>query len=184
MRRPASWAIRSSKCARHSRSTYSAPSDSASARIRLRSSSEPLNSPPSQAGRQVTIDRPAAPGERAGDVRIADRVEPQLDQIGVGDRVALLAQLGRRGGGDGDAKQWFRHKKSLFNRVAEEARKTRSLWRRCLGGCLFSRAPIPPPGVRAHGCRRLEGVGSRAEGRRHQNGQTIANPGDSCQTLM
>ena len=58
-----------------------------------------------------------AAGQRGCDVRIADRVEPQLDQIGIGDRVAFRAQLGRRGGLDGDAQERLGHKKSLFNRV-------------------------------------------------------------------
>src|SRR2546429_565423 len=41
-------------------------------------------------------DRSAASCERASHVRIADRIEPQLDQVRIGDRVAVLAQL-RRG---------------------------------------------------------------------------------------
>ncbi len=56
-------------------------------------------------------------GERTRDVRIADRVEPQLDQIGVGDRVAFRAQLGRRGGVTVTHRSGCGHKKSLFNRV-------------------------------------------------------------------
>ena len=70
---------------------------------RARSSSEPANSPPSHAGRQVTTTGQAAAGQRAGDVRVADRVEPQLDQVGAGDRVAPAAQLGHRRRGHGHA---------------------------------------------------------------------------------
>ncbi len=73
--------------------------------------------------------RPCPPRERAGDVGIADRIEPQLDEIRVLHGVAALAQFGRRGAGDGYAEQRFGHKKSLFNRRAEEARNLVALWR-------------------------------------------------------
>jgi hypothetical protein len=73
--------------------------------------------------------RPRPPRERAGDVRIADRIEPELDEICVLHGVAALAKFGRRGACDGYAKQGFGHKKSLFNRRAEEARNLVALWR-------------------------------------------------------
>jgi hypothetical protein len=57
--------------------------------------------------------------ERACSVRIADRVEAQLDQVGADDVVALASQFGRRVGRHRHTE--FGHKKSLFNRKAEEA---------------------------------------------------------------
>ncbi len=54
-------------------------------------------------------DRPAAARERASHVRIADRVEAQLDQVGVGDGVAPPAQFGRRRRGHGDAEKRSSH---------------------------------------------------------------------------
>ncbi|PYR10639.1 MAG: hypothetical protein DMF99_11215 [Acidobacteria bacterium] len=69
MRCPPDAAMRSSKRARHSTSTYSAPSFSASARMRRRSSSEPAKLPPSHFGRQVTMagrPRPASAAAALG----------------------------------------------------------------------------------------------------------------------
>ncbi len=109
IRRPPVWLTRSSKPARHSMSTYSAPRARASPRIRRRSSSDPSNRPPSHAGRQVTIDRKTPAGERSRDVWIADAVEPQLDEIGVAHLVSAAAEFRRRGRGDGDAQARFRH---------------------------------------------------------------------------
>src|SRR6267142_4217480 len=66
----------------------------------------------------------ATSGEGAGDVRIGDRVETQLDQVGVCHLVALLTELGRRRRGHGYTKARFCHRpktKSPFNRWAEEA---------------------------------------------------------------
>ena len=57
-----------------------------------------------RAARQDHRGSPA--GERRGDVRIAHMVEPQLDEIRSGDRVAALPQLGRCGRRDGDAQKW------------------------------------------------------------------------------
>ena len=54
MLRPCRSAISASKPPRHSRSTHSAPSSSARRRMPCRSSSDPLNRPPSHTGRQVT----------------------------------------------------------------------------------------------------------------------------------
>ena len=63
-------------------------------------------------------DGTAPAGQRAGDVRVADRVEAELDQIGVGDLVAAAAQLGHGRRCHGYTEQWLRHqadtKKSLF----------------------------------------------------------------------
>jgi hypothetical protein len=56
----------------------------------FRSSSDPLKCPPSRPAGDD--DRVLAARERAGDVRIADRVETQLDQIGV----RHLSRLRRR----------------------------------------------------------------------------------------
>jgi hypothetical protein len=49
--------------------------------------------------------RAAAVGNGAGDVRIAHRVEAELDEVGLGDGVAPPAQFSRRGGGHGDAEK-------------------------------------------------------------------------------
>ena len=121
------------------------PASSASRRIRWRSSSEPANAPPSQAGRQVTITGRAPAGQRAGDVRIADRVEPQLDEIGVARRASRRRRSSAVVGAvTVTQSSWCRRhvnttKKSLFNRSAEEARKSRSRGGRSgQGGCLFS----------------------------------------------
>ena len=76
---------------------------------RWRSSSDPCEVPAFPRRPAGDDHRPPAAGERAGDVRIADRVEPQLDQVGVGDRVAPAAQFGRRRRGDGHAEQRCRH---------------------------------------------------------------------------
>ena len=99
----------------------------------------PRSCPPSHAGRQVTMTGRAPAGERAGDVGIADRVEPQLDEVGVGrPRRARCAQLRHRRRGHGDTEQrwslvikpstWHSQKKSLFNRSAEEARNLVARW--------------------------------------------------------
>ena len=61
-------------------------------------------------------DRLPPAGQRAGDIRIAHQIEPELNQISVNNRIAPLTQLCRRGRGDGDDKKWSGHKKSLFNR--------------------------------------------------------------------
>ena len=69
IRRPPVCAIRSAQLPCHSTSTYSAPSERASARMRRRSSSLPLNMPPSDVGRQVTITgflRPASAAAALG----------------------------------------------------------------------------------------------------------------------
>ena len=88
---------RSSKPARHSTSTYSAPRASASRE-------EPTALFFRAVERAAFPGRPAGDdhrqppaGERAGDVRVADRVEPQLDEVGVAHGVALAAQFRRRG---------------------------------------------------------------------------------------
>ena len=56
-------------------------------------SGEPAAFPGRTAGHD---DGPRPAGKRGRGVRVAHRVEPQLDQIGVGDRVPFPAQLGRR----------------------------------------------------------------------------------------
>ena len=55
-------------------------------------------------------DRQTPAGQRAGHVRIADRIETQLDQVGTDDLVALAAELGHRWRGHGDAEQCVSHK--------------------------------------------------------------------------
>jgi hypothetical protein len=47
---------------------------------------------------------------------LVDQVEPQLDQVGSHNGIALTAQLRHRGCSDGNDETWFGHKKSLFNR--------------------------------------------------------------------
>jgi len=54
-------------------------------------------------------DRACPSGECAGDARIADRVEPELDQVRVCDGVTPLAQLGRRRGRRGDTELRLGH---------------------------------------------------------------------------
>ncbi len=71
MRRPPLRSTRSPKRARHSMSTYSAPSASASASSACRSSSDPAKLPAFPRRPARDDDRPAPPGERAGDARIA-----------------------------------------------------------------------------------------------------------------
>jgi hypothetical protein len=79
-------------------------------------------------------DRTAPSLEGAGRVRVADRIHPQLDEIRISDRVAFLAQFGRRGGGHRDAElrltcrslQRAKNKKSPVSAWAEEALETRS----------------------------------------------------------
>jgi hypothetical protein len=69
----------------------------------------------------------SAPGQRAGRARIADRVEAQLDQIGVRDGVALLTQLGRRSASDGHTEQRFRHSsQSAIRNPQSEIKKASS----------------------------------------------------------
>ena len=53
-------------------------------------------------------DRQPAPGERTGHVRVADAIEPQLNDVGVGHEVPMTAQFGHRACCHGDAEKWFR----------------------------------------------------------------------------
>jgi len=53
--------------------------------------------------------RQPAARERRGRGRVANRVEPHLDQIGVGDGVALLAQFAGRFARHGDAQHRLGH---------------------------------------------------------------------------
>ena len=126
-------AMRSSKPARHSTSTYSAPERSASPSSRRRSSSEPSNCPPSHAGRQVTIDRPPPARQRAGDVRIARpsraAARPDRRRARASRRRAQLRRRRRRHGhAELRLSSVISQKKSLFNRSAEEARNLVARW--------------------------------------------------------
>ena len=58
--------------------------------------------------------RPASVRQCAGNIWIGNRVEAQLDQVGVGRLVAPLAEFRQRRRRHGQTEQ--RHKKSLFNR--------------------------------------------------------------------
>ena len=80
------------------------------------------------------------PASAPAGVRIADRVEPQLDEVGAGDGIAPPPQVGHVRAGHRHAQGWvdimrrrqgLPQKKSLFNRWAEEARK---LARRAVAG--------------------------------------------------
>ena len=96
--------------------------------MRRRSSSEPLNCPPSQAGRHVTMTgrrRPASAPATSGSLTESSRSSTRSASATL---VALAAELRRRRRGHGDAEQRCRvtdQKKSLFNRSAEEARESR-----------------------------------------------------------
>ena len=108
-------------------------------------------------------DRQAASRERPVHVHVGDAVEAQLDQVGAGDGVAALEQLGHRGRRHGRAQQGSGHRgfcrqneKRLFNRRVEEA-SSRSSWLvvRCYGRpgassvkdqYQYQRAPTPAPG--------------------------------------
>ncbi len=110
---------------------------------------DPVNAPPSHAGRHVTITGRRRPASAPATSGIADRVEPQLDQVGVGHRVAPPAQLRHRGRGDGDDRAAVstsdQIKKPLQPCQAEEAWSSQSRGGRSgQGGCLFGSAPIPP----------------------------------------
>jgi hypothetical protein len=61
--------------------------------------------------------RSPSPGKCRTRIRIANRVEPKLDEIRVIRLIRVPTQFCRRGGRHGDAKSWCEHKKSLFNRV-------------------------------------------------------------------
>ena len=124
-------------------------------------------------------DRPAAARERAGDARILDRIETQLDQIGVSHQVPLAAEVRRRRGRHGYAETRPRHvsitdqKKSLFNRGGLKRLELSSRGGRSgQGGCLFRCAPIPPGRRR----RAAGGTGRRREEDvpHHRNLRTIS----------
>ncbi len=136
IRRPPAPAITSSNCARHSMSTYSAPSDSASVRIRRRSSSAPVNPPPSHAGRQVMITgrrlparAPATLGSLTESSRSSIRsASTTASRFWRSSAVVAAVTVTHRSGFDTvlnqpSAVSAICNKKSPFNRSAEEARK-------------------------------------------------------------
>ena len=135
---------RSSNPARASTSTYSAPAASASRSSRsalfLRTG-ERAAFPGRPAGDD---DRTAPAGERRADVRIAHAVEPQFDEVGsAGRRRWRRHAAGRDPPSSAPSRSRTVvasdiHKKSLFNRSAEEAGHLLvARWRSGQDGCLF-----------------------------------------------
>ena len=154
--------------ARHSMSTYSAPSASASASIRRRSSSEPANCAAFPRRPAGDDHRPAPSGERAGDVGIADacRAAARPDRRRRPRRAAGAARPSSARSRSRTAAVCIgpTNKKSLFNRWAEEAWNSSSRSGRSgQGGCLFSRCSNTTATPNAHTAarRRGESVGTQ-----------------------
>ena len=148
----------------------------------------PLKSPPSQVGRHVTMTgrrRPASAPATSGSLTESSRSSIRSASATASrcwrSSAVVAAVTVTQSSGLTSSESHI--KKSLFNRGAEEARKTRSRG----GGQAKADASSVElqyhrQAVRAHGCRRLEAVGRDGlKDVRHRNGQTIANPGDSCQ---
>ena len=180
-RRPPECDTRSSKRARDSMSTYSAPSASASARMRRRSSSAPLKRPPSHSGRHVTMTgrrRPASAPATSGSLTESRRSSTRSASATSSRRRRSSAIVGavtvthRRGFGHTNTK-----KASSPVRLKRLGNSRSRGGRSGQGDCPFSRAPIPPPGGRRP--TRAHAEPERAKRRKNRHSTNHRAPNDT-----